>query len=112
MSEQVMTCLIAPDPPPLMIQDQAQRSLVTLRIVDGRLTAEYDPADLDEAARRFVESIIVQGRTLAAEVERLSGEVDRLRAALRDLPCLPSANGCHEAKALAATLTDKGCSHE
>ena len=33
------------------------RALVTLRMVEGRMVADYDPADLDEAARIFWDSI-------------------------------------------------------
>ena len=32
--------------------------LLTLNIVDGRLVATYDPADLDEAARIFVAEVV------------------------------------------------------
>lgn len=33
------------------------RQLLTLKIKDGKVVAEYDPADLDEAARIFVEEV-------------------------------------------------------
>jgi hypothetical protein len=36
---------------------QTGRVLVGLRIADGKLVAEYYPADLDEAARELVEFI-------------------------------------------------------
>lgn len=49
----------------LAVQDDMNRPLITFRIVDGILTAEYDPADLDEAARVFLVYL------MASEMDRL-----------------------------------------
>ena len=46
-----------PGPLVLAVGDGIGRTLVRLKVVDGRMTAAYDPADLDEAARIFWDSM-------------------------------------------------------
>lgn len=46
-----------PGAPSLVVGDGIGRTLVHLKVVDGRMTAAYDPADLDEAARIFWDSM-------------------------------------------------------
>lgn len=44
-------------PAPLLTICDGSRELLRLKVVDGRLTAQYDPTDLDDAARAFVDSL-------------------------------------------------------
>jgi hypothetical protein len=53
VAEGVSLTIAEPQPPALVIGDPERGELVRLEIVDGRMTARYDPADLDEAARVF-----------------------------------------------------------
>ncbi len=45
-------------PPTLAIKGGDARVLLALNVEGGRLVATYDPADLDEAARRFIEFVV------------------------------------------------------
>lgn len=46
-----------PDPPAIQIFG-ATKVLLTFRIEDDKLIAEYDPQDLNEAAQNFVDSVL------------------------------------------------------
>lgn len=46
-----------PKPPSLRIFDDYQRILLTLTVSDGKLKAEYDPEDLDEAAKILIDQL-------------------------------------------------------
>lgn len=48
--------------PAIAIHDQGQgRTLLSIRIVDGKLSAEFDPEDLTEAAKIFVAEVLKHG---------------------------------------------------
>lgn len=47
-----------PKPPILRILDDHQKTLLTIGIsTDGKLKVEYDPDDLDEAAKIFISAL-------------------------------------------------------
>lgn len=46
-----------PGPPEFRVVDDVGRTLLVATIREGQLVAEYDDADLDEAARRFVDAV-------------------------------------------------------
>lgn len=49
--------LTSPEAPTIQIMGDNGRVLLTLDRARGRLVARYDPADLDEAAQRFVKAV-------------------------------------------------------
>ena len=51
------------DAPTIEIRDENGRTLLTLDRRGGQLVAEYDAADLDEAARIFVREVLRIART-------------------------------------------------
>lgn len=55
----------------LTISDETGRTLLALdRGTDGRLEAQYEPADLDEAARIFAEKLVAVVNAPSAPTQR------------------------------------------
>lgn len=86
--------LLPPDPDrdALRVFDGAWpnlRQLLALRVDDGRLAAEYEPCDLSEAAKQFVDAVMHQWIAEMDENRRFTA--DTLAVILRDAAKMPGA---------------------
>ncbi|MER5608248.1 hypothetical protein AB0F93_00560 [Micromonospora tulbaghiae] len=82
------------------------RRLLSLRVVDGVITAEYDPADLDEAARLFVDAAARQWITVLDANRRYTADTlaTVLRAAAQDQGDGDTISVDHAARIVASLL--------
>jgi hypothetical protein len=57
MTDQSPIIYVPTEPMPTLTISAAGRQILSLDVKDGRLVAVYDAADLDEAARIFIEEV-------------------------------------------------------